>query len=161
VDSRRLVAGLVLLLAAASLQAGCGGGKSAGKNAQATPAIPKPGQAKADVKRNWEKFFDGSTPAPERVRLLQHGPQFASLIKAINDSPLAKKLKATVSSVEVTEQGTAAVTYTLLLDGKPLLQDASGTAVLVAGMWKVGVGSFCKLLAVQQVFPQGCPAALK
>jgi hypothetical protein len=161
VDSRRLIAGL-LLVATTTVVSGCGGGgKATPAGGGSSPAIPRPGQAVADVKRNWTEFFDGSTPAARRISLLENGEKFAELIDALSTSPLTKQVKARVSAVKVTEQGTATVTYTLFFGGKSALPSATGTAVLVNGTWKVGVDSFCRLLALQGVVPQACPSAGK
>jgi hypothetical protein len=147
--------GVALALAAAALFAGCGGGK------KAAPAGSAPSESRAAIKENWETFFDGSTPAAHRLSLLENGPDFASLLKAVNSSPLAKQVKATVSGVKIDSPSSATVTYTVLLGKQPVLADATGEAVLVDGTWKVGVASFCKLLALEGVVPAACSSAGK
>jgi ABC-type oligopeptide transport system substrate-binding subunit len=148
-NSSRLIAGLALLGAAATLLAGCGGGGSSSA------------AAKAEIKANWETFFDGATPAAKRVELLQNGAEFKGLVDTLTANPLARSLKATVTSVDVTGSDKATVTYTLIFNGNPVLKGAKGTAVLANGTWKVGTGSFCQLLALQGATPKGCPAAAK
>jgi hypothetical protein len=147
-NSSRFIAGLVLLLAAATLFAGCGGGDSSAK-------------AKAEVESNWETFFEGSTPAAKRIDLLQDGAKFAGLVKALTRNPLARQLKADVTSVDLTDDTTASVTYTLLFGDREVLKGTKGTAVLVTGVWKVGTASFCQLLALQGAKPKACPSATK
>jgi hypothetical protein len=145
----RPLAALALAVTLAALVAGCGGG--GGGDAQ----------ARAAVKRNWETFFDGSTAAAVRTRLLQNGAQFASIIRAISASPLSRQLAAKVSNVDVTAADSAKVTYTLYLGRNAVLKNAQGDAVRVNGSWKVGVASFCQLLALQGATPKPCAAASK
>jgi hypothetical protein len=151
VAARRPIAGLAVLVAVVALASACGGGSGSADTAK----------AKAEIKKNWVAFFDGSTPAPRRVVLLEHGRQFVSLIRTLSASPLARQVKATVSSVELTDEHTAAVTYTLLFGGQPVLKNNEGTAVLANGTWTVGVESFCKLLALQGATPKACAAPAK
>jgi hypothetical protein len=116
------------------------------------------GAAKAQISDAWATFFNGSTPAAERVNLLQNGQRFAPLIQALSHSSLAKQTKATVSSVRV-HDGTATVVYTISLAGKAALKNQTGTAVRVGGMWKVGDKSFCQLVGLQGSVPAACKAA--
>jgi len=53
---------------------------------------------------------------------------------------------AKVSKVALTGQGKASVTFTILLGGKPLARNLSGTAVYSGGRWLVAASSFCGLL---------------
>ena len=43
----------------------------------------------------------------------------------------------------------ATVTYDIYLGGKPALSNQTGTAAYQDGTWKVGDGSFCRLLALE------------
>lgn len=116
-------------------------------------------EAEAQITQNWELFFKGSTPAQQKIDLLQNGDQFAQLIQAQAQSPLAQQTAAQVSKVTVTGPDTAQVGYDILLGTTPALQDQTGQAVLVDGVWKVGDQSFCSLLALQGAAPPMCPAA--
>lgn len=98
---------------------------------------------------SWVKFFDGATPATQKVALLADGSQFASVIDAQAGSALAKSVKATVSKVVLVDSSHANVTYTVSLAGTPALTDQAGKAVLVSGTWKVSAASFCALLALE------------
>jgi len=137
--------GLVLTIAAAILLAGCGGGKSNNS-----------GSAKAEIKSNWEEFFDGSTPTDKRVALLENGSEFASLLKTIDSFSLAKQVKATVSKVVLNGSESATVTYSVTLSGQEVLHNTKGTAVHVGNVWKVGSGSFCKLVKLEGASPKAC-----
>jgi hypothetical protein len=56
----------------------------------------------------------------------------------------------------------AKVTYSILLGGQPALSHQTGVAVKQGGTWKVGVASFCGLLAVENGGKtSGLPAACK
>jgi len=147
----RTLAALVLAVALAALAAGCGGGGSGDSEASAT------------IQQNWETFFDGSGSAsPEkRAGLLQNGAQFESIIRTVAANPLSKQLSAKVSSVDVTGPDSAKVKYTLYLGKTAVLKNAEGTAVHEDGTWKVGLASFCQLLALQGASPKACASAPK
>lgn len=100
----------------------------------------------ATIKTNWEAFFNSSTPNSKRVELLQNGQVFASAVNAFSASPLASAVSAKVTSVTVTSATQATVKYDLTAAGAPVASGASGVAVLVGGVWKVGDASFCGLL---------------
>lgn len=110
-------------------------------------------QAVTDV---YQKFFDGSTSADQKIALLENGQAFADTIKAQADSPIAKGSKATVSSVKAVGTDKADVVFTVSLNGTPALQDQPGGAVLAAGAWKVAAATFCNLLSLET---QGKPPA--
>jgi hypothetical protein len=74
-------------------------------------------------------------------------------------SPTAKNASARVTRVRLTGPDTAAVTYDLLLNGRPVLNHRTGTAVRVNGTWKVSDRAFCQLVALSGSRPQACPAA--
>ena len=121
--------------------------------------------ASADEKAittNWTAFFNPKTPVAQRVKLLQDGPAFASVISAQAGSALASSASAQVVKVTVITTSEAAVTYNVLLDGTPALKNQAGTAVYQDGMWKVGVGSFCGLLSLENAGKtSGLPSVCK
>jgi hypothetical protein len=141
VGARRTIG--TALLALALVAGGCGGG--------ATKA-----DQTAQIKQNWARFFDGSTPAATKVQLLDQGQRFAALIQAQANSPLAKQTKATVTKVVVRDPEHATVTYTISIAGQPALKNQVGTAVRVGGVWKVSTQSFCALLKLQGGTPPPC-----
>lgn len=112
-------------------------------------------QAATQITQDWSRFFDSRTPADQKAALLQNGDQFAPYIQQMAQSPLAQGVTAQVSKVQVQGQ-TAAVTYSVLAGGQPVLKDQTGQAVLQNGTWKVGTGSFCSLLALQGSVPPQC-----
>jgi hypothetical protein len=134
--------------------------------ASSTPAgssSPGTGSAAtvATIKKNWETFFNGKTPAATKVSLVQNGQKFASVINSMAGSSLAQTASASVKSVTVTSPTQATVKYSILVSGTPVLQGQTGTAVYENGTWKVGTGSFCALLTLQNggKAPAGCSSA--
>jgi len=147
------IAATALLVAVA---AGCGGGsKSSHGVAGAQKMISTSAQAR--ITQTWIAFFSGSTPAAEKVKLLQNGQRFAAVIRAEAASPLAKQTKAAVTKVTMQGPTRAQVLYSISLAGKPALQHQVGLAVLSHGVWQVGDASFCALLGLQGKPPPGCP----
>ena len=102
-----------------------------------------------EITTNWEAFFNAKTPVAKRVSLLQDGSTFASIIKSQAGSGLAATATAQVTKVTVITSSEAEVTYSILVGGTPELKSQKGTAVLQDGTWKVGVASFCGLLALE------------
>lgn len=111
------------------------------------------------VSEAFETFFDGSTSADKKIELLENGPAFAETINAQAESPIAKATKASVTTVTITGADRADVTYTVLLNGSPALQDQPGAAIMADGHWKVAAATFCALLALQGNPPPVCSAS--
>jgi hypothetical protein len=163
VITRRLVSCILLACAACFGVAACSSSSStppAASSPSATPsATPSPtstGSASsgttADEKAittNWTAFFNPKTPVAQRVKLLQDGSAFASVIQSQAGSALAGSASAQVTKVTVITTSEAAVTYNVLLAGTPALKNQAGTAVYQDGTWKVGVASFCGLLSLE------------
>jgi len=118
--------------------------------------------AAAQIKANWEKFFDASTPVTEKVKLLQNGAALESAIKAFANFPLANGIGAKVTNVAVSSATKAAVTYNLTSSsGGALLSNQKGVAVYQDGTWKVGDESLCGLfrLIPGGTVPSACNSA--
>jgi hypothetical protein len=119
-----------------------------------------PAGSVAAITTNWEAFFNAKTPNSKRVKLLQNGSQFASVIKSQSGSSLASLATAKVLNVTVNSATQATVKYNILVGGTPELKNQTGTAVLQNGTWKVGVSSFCGLLIIENAGKtKGLPAA--
>lgn len=116
------------------------------------PAQPATGPAaQAAVKSTWETFFNGNVAIPSRIGLLEDGPQFASFVNSQAKTSLGAlvlQASAKVSSVVLVPPDQATVTYTILLGGKPLAKNLTGTAVYAGGAWKISKTTFCALLHV-------------
>ena len=163
---------LTLIVTVCALGAGltaCGsssGPAASSTSATATPATSATSQpataAQTAIEANWAAFFSAKTPVARRVGLLQDGKQFASVIKAQAGSALASQATAKVTKVTSVTSKQATVTYSILLDGQPELKNQSGVAVDQDGTWKVGVASFCGLLALENGGKtKGLPSACK
>jgi hypothetical protein len=103
----------------------------------------------AQIKTNWETFFNPKTPVAQRVNLLQNGSTFASIIQAQAGSPLASSATSSVTAVTVESATQAKVTYSILVAGTPALKNQPGVSVYQNGTWKVGDQSFCALLTLE------------
>ena len=146
-----------------SSAAGAPSSAASAASAPASSAASSPGtgstaDAAAQIKANWEKFFDASTPVTEKVKLLQNGAALESAIKAFANFPLANGIGAKVTNVTVSSATKAAVTYNLTSSsGGALLSGQKGVAVYQDGTWKVGDASLCGLF---RLIPGGTiPAA--
>ena len=173
----RRIATPALGLALAATMAACSSSSTssaAGSGSSAPPSSSAPGSAAsspgtgstadaaAQIKANWEKFFDASTPVTEKVKLLQNGAALESAIKAFANFPLANGIGAKVTNVTVSSATKAAVTYNLTSSsGGALLSDQKGVAVYQDGTWKVGDESLCGLfrLIPGGTVPSACNSA--
>ncbi len=173
--------GAFALAGLAATAAACGG--SSPSTSSSPPTAPAPTSAAIDacdrrqrrrpqlwprplrrqpVTTNWEAFFNAKTPISKRVSLLQDGAQFQSIIQSQAGSGLAALATAKVTHVTVSSPTQATVTYDILVSGTPELKNQTGTAVLENGTWKVGVGSFCGLLTLENAGKTaGLPTACK
>ncbi len=141
--------------------------KSAAAPSSAAPssAAPSAGAgssaAVAQIKTNWEAFFNPKTPVSTRVSLLQNGSAFASIIQSQASSPLASSATSSVTAVTVESPAKANVTYSILVGGTPALKNQPGVAVYQSGTWKVGDQSFCALLTLENSgkAPTACASA--
>jgi hypothetical protein len=128
------------------------------------PGLPPSQHAVVEIKANWAAFFSARTPVSRRIRLLQDGQQFASIIKSQASSGLAARASAVATKVTLVSATQAIVIYPIMESGKPVLSNQTGVAVLQNGIWKVGVASFCSLLALENggktaSLPAACRAA--
>jgi hypothetical protein len=117
--------------------------------------------ATAQIKADWQEFFNAKTPVATRISLLQNGSAFASILRSQASSPLAASAASTVSAVTVESPAQATVTYSILLHGTPALKHEPGVAVHQNGTWKVGDQSFCALLILESSgkAPAACASA--
>jgi len=155
--AHRVPAGRALAVACLTalvvVAAACGSTSSA-SNVSGSPTVSPSGSptqsATAAVKQAWQTFFAGTTPAAQKIALLQGGQRFAQVIQAQASSPLAKATQARVTSVRIVSPGKAVVTYSIVQGGQVALPNQTGQAVLENGAWKVGARSFQSLLQLEQ-----------
>lgn len=153
------------------LVAGCGGSSSAGQAGPSPSSVASApasaaastgsgsGGAAQQIRQAWVTFFKGSTPAAEKIPLLEHGSEVAPVIDAQAGNPLSTGTVAKVSGVTVKSPDRAVVAYGIFIDGKPALTHQRGAAVKVGGHWLVSLGSFCGLLALEQTHPAACASS--
>lgn len=170
---RRRAARIVALSTCAVLQVGLAACASGGHAKPHSPAAtssapvsqPATGPAaKAAVKDMWQTFFNGAVPIPRRLGLLQDGQQFAPFVRAQDKTSLGALVlaaSAKVSAVALRPPGGASVRFSVLLAGKPVAKNLSGTAVYAGGRWLVAKTTFCNLLHVaygkrSHVIPAAC-----
>jgi hypothetical protein len=164
---RRIFLVPVLAITLAAAVAACGGSPKPKASPSAMPKTSSPssssvpsGAAESQIKSNWMAFFNAKTPTSQRVKLLQNGQQFATVLAQQAKNPMASGSSAQVSSVTVTSPSQAEVTYSVLVSGSPVLKDQKGVAVKQDGTWKVGDQSFCGLLTMENGGKtSGLPAA--
>ncbi|WP_058853751.1 hypothetical protein [Nocardia jinanensis] len=146
--------GLIALTATAVI--GCGDSEDDAAAATSAPAAASsaaPAAASPETEKEitdaFVTFFNGTAPAATRAGLVEKGDAFAPMLEGMAADPRASGTSVTVSAVELVDDKTADVTYTLLLGGNPVLPDQSGQALKEGDKWKVAAMTFCALLAVQ------------
>ncbi|MFF7456917.1 hypothetical protein [Kitasatospora sp. NPDC008115] len=115
-----------------------------------------PAAATTAITDNWQKFFDPTTPIPEKASLLQNGDVLLPVLEGFAQDPRVGQVKARVTDVAFTSPTEATVTYELSLEGNVVEPAATGQAVLDNGVWKVSRSTLCALL-VQAAGATGTP----
>ncbi|HKC27174.1 MAG TPA: hypothetical protein VKB75_04105 [Jatrophihabitans sp.] len=112
--------------------------------------------ARQQISRAYEQFFDSKTPLNTSVAALQHGSVFRSAVDQEGNTQVAQGVTAKVTATHAQSADVAAVTFSLLSAGRPLLADTHGYAVLEGGKWKVAAQTFCSLLTLNGNPPKAC-----
>ncbi|MER3453345.1 MAG: hypothetical protein C4344_06885, partial [Acidimicrobiia bacterium] len=90
-------------------------------------------------------FGGGVTDVERKLSHLEDGERLRSFFvqryEAVRD--LAARVRVRIDDVALTDPDHASVTYTLLLDGTPVLDHISGGAVRIGGRWLVTRRTFC------------------
>jgi hypothetical protein len=154
---------IALCLSVVFILAGCGSSSSGGGSTSTPPATTSPtatssgattaaakAAATAQIKHNWAVFFKSATPHATAASLLEDGQNLGAAVKFAAKIAKASGTKeaATVRKVTFTTPTSATVVYTLYGNGKPLLPNADGQAVLVGSTWKVSQATFCTLVTL-------------
>ncbi|MFJ5999989.1 hypothetical protein [Streptomyces sp. NPDC092370] len=155
---RGTVIAAALVLALAPALAACsddsGGGSAStppAPTAERTTSAPATAPAdraaaEAEIKQNWQRFFDPKTSTEEKQAVLQNGDRMGPVLRAFSGDERGGQVQAKVTKVEFTSATEADVTYTLTLRGATALPDASGSAVEQDGTWKVSAKTLCALV---------------
>jgi hypothetical protein len=166
--SNRQTAAILGACAVAALATACGSSSpsSSSSTPPSTPSsspatTPTSSAAQAQIESNWKTFFAASTPVPTRVKLLEDGTEFQSILKSQSGHGLASSASAKVLSVGMVSSSQALVKYDILIAGATALANQTGDAVLQNGTWKVGVQSFCGLLKLEGLksLPAACTSS--
>jgi hypothetical protein len=177
VRRRRVPAVLAIAVAAAVALSGCSGSTAkkgtsssttgskpasgSGSSPNSSPSgsgsgTPADAATKAAVSGAYATFFNPKTSAAGSEAVLQHGASFRKTLAEQASTAQSQNVSATVSKVSRTGPNVAAVTFTLLSGGSPLLTDTPGFAVREGGAWKVAAQTFCGLLQLQGGAPAAC-----
>ncbi len=147
-----LVLALAPALAACSDDSG-GGSESTPPTPTAERTTSAPASAPADraaaeaeIKQNWQKFFDPKTSTEEKQAVLENGDRMGPVLQAFSGDERGGQVQAQVNKIEFTSATGANVTYTLTLKGATVLPDASGSAVEENGTWKLSAKTLCALV---------------
>ncbi|WP_432094958.1 hypothetical protein [Streptomyces sp. bgisy100] len=144
---------------------GCGnGGGGDGEPSPTTSSAPRttgpsdPQGAEKQIRQNWEKFFDPATSVDEKAKLLQNGEDLRPLLQAFSGDQRGRQVAAQVTKVTFTSPTAADVTYSLTLQGRTALPNASGSSVEQGQVWKVSVKTLCALVSMSgnDVKAPGC-----
>jgi endonuclease/exonuclease/phosphatase family metal-dependent hydrolase len=115
----------------------------------------------AAITAAYNTVFHGVATTPEqRARAIQDGSRVLDTLK--NELKQQAKLLAGVSvridGMQQVDPHTVDVTYTILLNGNPVLDHLPGQAFEVGGRWLVARRSFCELakLSNGSKIPKGC-----
>jgi nitrogen fixation/metabolism regulation signal transduction histidine kinase len=112
---------------------------------------------KQQIEANWKQFFAATTPLNTREQLLQNGSAFAQPMQAEFSTLSSAASSAIISQVTVNNNGTSAsVSYTVDLNGQPVLKDQQGTALKINNAWKVSDSTLCGLLRMGGTQPPVC-----
>jgi hypothetical protein len=145
---------LVVALAAAGCSGGSSGSGGSAHTAGSAPASGSatapadPAAAKAQITANWETFFAYSTPRARAVHLVQGGTGLFAALAVAAQLQQQNHIRqgAKVTGVVFSSPTQATVSYQLLNGTTVLLPSATGSAVLVNGVWLVSKATFCALV---------------
>ncbi|MFI6571843.1 hypothetical protein [Nocardia fluminea] len=135
---------------------GCGSDDEAPSSSPSTSAVTTSATAAAadpaavkSITDAYVLFFDGKAAADQKVAVVEKGAAFTPLLQAQAANPQAQTTSVTVGGVKLIDADNADVTYSLLMNGTPVLPDQTGQAVREGGQWKVAAATYCALMAIQ------------
>jgi endonuclease/exonuclease/phosphatase family metal-dependent hydrolase len=117
-------------------------------------------EAEAAITEAFTNLFDGSvTDVEVKLSSLESAavlrPFFLESYEATRD--VAAGIRVRIDAIEAIDATTAAVTYTLLLDGNAVLDHLPGEAVLVDGRWLVTLRTYCDVSTQgAETIPEPC-----
>jgi hypothetical protein len=108
------------------------------------------------VSAAYQTFFSSKSTVAQSQASLQNGARFHATLVQQGKSQYASTSSARVLSVRSLSPNVASVSYEILGNGQPLLQNVLGHAVRQNGRWVVAAETFCGLLRLQQQAPRAC-----
>lgn len=153
-----------LALAASVVLTGCSDDESseAAETTTSSAAATTTEAAAADpatveaIETTYATFFDSTKTPEERAAKVQQSEAFLPVLQAQAANPQSAGLGVEVSKIELVDESNAAVTYTLVMGGNPVLADQAGEAVKENGEWLVAATTFCTLMALQGGTSSAC-----
>ncbi|MQY13165.1 hypothetical protein SRB5_33080 [Streptomyces sp. RB5] len=115
-----------------------------------------PAAAEAQIKKNFEAFFDPKTPLDKKAELLEDGDRLEPLMRAFSGSDQARGVAVKVTGVSFSSPTEAAVSYAMTVSGATVLPNGAGTAVLDGSTWKVSKETLCGLVGISGTAGPGC-----
>ena len=156
---------LVLATVVVALLASCGGDDDDDGGDDATPSTEESSTttsideqaAKDEITQSWTAFFNGQSTIDERIQYLEDGEELRGFVEQQAQilGAQATQSSAQVDDVTFNDDGTATVSFQILLNGAPVLP-TTGTAVQVDGKWLVAKVTICDLLALAGTTPPEC-----
>lgn len=120
------------------------------------PSATVPPATRAAIGEAFAAVFDGDAGPPEvRLASLEDAAALEGLFRArlTEQAALAGRIRARVDEVRPDGPDRAAVTFSLLLDGDPVIDHVAGSAVRSGGRWLVSRESFCQVANVGRPAP--------
>ena len=117
-------------------------------------------ETEAAVTQAFTDLFDGSvTDVEVKLAALESAeelrPYFLESYEATRE--VAAGIRVRIDAVQPVDDATVGVTYTLLLDGDPVLDHLPGEAVLVDGRWLVSLRTYCDVSTQgAETIPEPC-----
>ncbi|WP_067862970.1 hypothetical protein [Nocardia shimofusensis] len=153
-----------LALAASVALTGCSDDESTEAKETTTSAAASTTSAAAaadpaaidEIKATYATFFDSTKTPEERAAKVEQSEAFLPVLQAQAANPQSAGLGVEVSKVELVDATNAAVTYTLVMGGNPVLADQAGEAVKSGDQWLVAATTFCTLMALQGGTSSAC-----
>jgi len=126
----------------------------------AAPGAGVDAETEAAVTEAFTNLFDGTvTDVEVKLAALESAdelrPYFLESYEATRE--VAAGIRLRIDAIEPVDDTTVAVTYTLLLDGDPVLDHLPGEAVLVDGRWLVSLRTYCDVSTQgAETIPEPC-----
>lgn len=153
---------LITLSAFTLVLAACSGGSDSTTSAETPradepttitePPAPKapadPAAAEAEVRANFSKVFDSTTPQADALVLVQDAAEIAPTLEQAQAASPGGHRTVAITDVTFVSDTEASVTFDIVLEGATLLPGFIGGAVFEDGVWMVSRKTNCDLAAL-------------